>query len=90
LAILISAIEGYGVVLALVAVGSIISAGYLIMSFRRVIYGELSPLIAKSDLQMDRHLFAVLVIFAVVIVVFGVWPQPIFEMINPVFQGGVQ
>lgn len=89
LSILLSAIDAFGVVLALVAVGSILSAGYLIRAFRRVVYGPMVPLIAKSDLRADIPLFAVLVLFAIMIVLFGLWPQPLFDLINPVFAGGV-
>ncbi len=88
LTILLSAIDAYGVVMALVAIGSILSAGYLIRSFRKVLHGECSPLLAQSDLRPDAALLATLVIFAALIVFFGLWPGPLFDLINPVFNGG--
>jgi len=89
LSILLGAVDAYGVALALIAVGSILSAAYLIRTFRRVIYGECSPLLSSSDLRPDAPLFAVLVVFALLILLFGLWPQPLFDLINPVFKGGV-
>jgi len=89
LAILLGAVDAYGVVLALVAVGSIFSAVYLIRTFRQVIYGKCSPLLERSDLRPDAPLFAVLVVFALLILLFGLWPQPLFDLINPVFKGGL-
>ena len=89
LTILLGAVDAYGVVLALIAVGSIFSAGYLIRAFRRVIYGECSPLLLRSDLRPDAPLFAVLVAFAALILFFGLWPQPLFDLINPIFEEGL-
>lgn len=89
LTILLSAVDRYGAVLALIAVGSIISAGYLIRAFRRVIYGECSPLLLRSDLRPDLPLMGVLIVFAVLILTLGFWPQPLFDLINPAFEGGI-
>jgi NADH-quinone oxidoreductase subunit M len=83
--ILISAIKSYGAWLIIIALSSIISASYLIWTFRRVIYGEISELVIKSDFHMPRVEFLSLMIFATLILLFGIYPQPLFEMINQAF-----
>ena len=93
LTILIAAIEHYGMGLIVVALGSMIGAGYIIWTFRRVVYGEKSALVEKSDFHMNRVEFAALVIFALGIVGFGLFPSVLFDTINAAFsmllsQGG--
>ncbi len=88
LTILLSAIDVYGVWLALIAVGSILSAGYMIRTFRRVIYGERSKRVAEADFTMSKVEFLVLVVFSMLIIAFGLWPQPLFDIINPIVAGG--
>jgi NADH-quinone oxidoreductase subunit M len=83
--ILISSIESYGPWLIIIALGSMISASYFIWTFRRVIYGEMSSLVVKSDFHMAKPEFLSLIIFAIFIIAFGLYPQPLFEMINQAF-----
>ena len=85
LSILIAAIKSYGLWLAAVALGSMIGAGYIIWTFRRVIYGEISPTVSRSDFRMHPAEFAALVIFAVLIVWFGLFPSELFGVINQAF-----
>ena len=94
LTILIAAIKSYGIWLIVVALGSMIGAGYIIWTFRRVIYGEISETVQKSDFRMNRVEFGALVAFAVLIVLFGLFPSTLFEVINNAFamlapQGGL-
>jgi NADH-quinone oxidoreductase subunit M len=94
LTILIAAIKSYGFWLIVVALGSMIGAGYIIWTFRRVIYGEISETVQKSDFRMNRVEFGALVAFAVLIVLFGLFPSTLFEVINNAFamlapQGGL-
>ena len=93
LTILIAAIEHYGMGLIVVALGSMIGAGYIIWTFRRVVYGEKSALVEKSDFRMNRVEFAALILFALGIVGFGLFPSVLFDTINAAFgmllpQGG--
>ncbi len=90
--ILISAIKVNGAWIAVIALASLISAGYLIWTFRRVIYGEMSPVVASADFKMHKIEFSALVLFAGLIVLFGLYPQPIFDAANQAFAhfGGVQ
>ena len=94
LTILIASIKTYGFWLIVVALASMIGAGYIIWTFRRVIYGEMSETVKKSDFRMNRVEFAALVIFAVLIIGFGLYPSALFDVINSAFaslapQGGL-
>ena len=74
LTILISSIKVYGFWLIIVALASMIGAGYIIWTFRRVIYGEMSETVKKSNFKMNKVEFLALIIFAVLIVFFGLFP----------------
>ncbi len=93
LTILISAIDKFGIGLIIVALGSMIGAGYIIWTFRRVVYGEKSKLVEASDFKMNRVEFLALILFALGIVGFGLFPSLLFDTINTAFnmlpaQGG--
>jgi NADH-quinone oxidoreductase subunit M len=93
LTILISAIETYGIGLIIVALGSMIGAGYIIWTFRRVIYGEKSELVEQNDFKMNKVEFFALILFALGIIGFGLFPSLLFDTINAAFsmllpQGG--
>jgi NADH-quinone oxidoreductase subunit M len=94
LTILISAIKSYGFWLIIVALASMIGAGYIIWTFRRVIYGEMSKTVEAGNFKMNRVEFFALLVFAVLILAFGLFPSPIFDVINTAFasfatQGGL-
>jgi len=74
LTILISAIDTFGIGLIIVALGSMIGAGYIIWTFRRVVYGEKSKLIEAHDFKMNRVEFLALILFALGIIGFGLFP----------------
>ena len=85
LSILISAIESFGMGLIIVALGSMLGAGYIIWTFRRVIYGETSTLIEESNFTMNRVEFSALILFALCILGFGLFPSVLFDTINLAF-----
>ena len=85
LSILISAMNSYGIWLAIVALGSLFGAGYIIWTLRRVIYGEMSELVAKTNFKMNIFEFVALATFALFIILFGLFPNILFEFINPAF-----
>jgi NADH-quinone oxidoreductase subunit M len=85
LTILITSIKSYGLWLIIIALASMIGAAYIIWTFRRVVYGEMSQRIKESDFSMDRTEFSALLIFAVLIVLFGIFPSLLFDVINPAF-----
>ena len=71
--------------MAVVALGSMFGAGYIIWTFRRVIYGEMSAVVAKTSFKMNPLEFLSLLLFALFILLFGLAPQLLFEYINPAF-----
>ncbi len=85
LSILISAIESFGIGLIVVALGSMIGAGYIIWTFRRVVYGEMSALVERSNFKMNKVEFTALIFFALAILVFGLFPSLLFDTINAAF-----
>jgi len=86
LTILLSAIKTYGVWIAIIAIGSMIGAGYMIWTFRRVIYGEMSSVVENTNFKMNIFEFLALIVFTLLIIVFGIFPNILFDMINPIFQ----
>jgi NADH-quinone oxidoreductase subunit M len=85
ISILISSMQRYGAWLIIVLLGSMLSAAYLIWTFRRVIYGQMSEVVIKSDFNMSKPEFLALLIFATFILLFGIYPQALFDMINQAF-----
>jgi NADH-quinone oxidoreductase subunit M len=85
LSILISAVKSFGLWMALVALGSMLGAAYIIWTLRRVIYGEMSDLVKQTNFKMNTIEFLALAIFALFIVLFGLAPNLLFEFINPAF-----
>ena len=85
LSILLSAIQSFGVYLAIVALGSMLGAGYMIWTFRRVIYGQMSDIVLKSNFTMGKIEFLSLIIFVILIIVFGLFTNILFEYINLAF-----
>jgi NADH-quinone oxidoreductase subunit M len=85
LSILIAAIDRWGLWLIVIALGSMIGAGYIIWTFRRVIYGEMSETVRKSEFRMHPVELGALVLFAIFIVWFGLFPSELFDVINQAF-----
>ena len=85
LTIIVSAIKAYGWWIAVIAIASLISAGYVIWAVRRAFHSEISPVVAKSNFDMSAPEFIALVVYAIAIVLFGVYPQPIFDIANNAF-----
>ncbi len=85
LSVLISAIETHGVWLAVIAIASLLSASYMIWTFRRVIYGEQSSLVSMTNFSINPVIFTALVAFTILVVVFGIFPQLLFNGIDKAF-----
>ena len=83
--ILISTIESFGSWMVVILLGSLISASYLIWTFRRVIYGEMSEGVKNANFSMNRVEFFSLLVFAFLIILFGIYPQTLFDEINQAF-----
>lgn len=94
ISILISSVQHFGVWMVIILIGSLLSASYLIWTFRRVIYGEMSHKVSITNFTMNRVEFFSLLIFSLLIVLFGLFPSELFEAINRAFsayfaQGGL-
>jgi len=85
LTIIVSAIKSFGWWIAIIAIASLISAGYIIWAVRRAIHGEMSPLVQKVEFKMSFPEKAALAVFALMIVYFGIQPQAIFDLANKAF-----
>jgi NADH-quinone oxidoreductase subunit M len=85
LTIIVSAIKAYGWWIAVIAIASLVSAGYVIWSVRRAFHAEISPVVAKSKFDMSAPEFMTLTVYSFLIVLFGVYPQPIFDIANKAF-----
>lgn len=85
LSILITAIKSFGLWMAIVVLGSMLGAGYIIWTLRRVIYGEMSEVVKVTKFKMSSIEFLSLMIFALFILLFGLVPDLLFEYINPAF-----
>ncbi len=83
--IFISALNTYGISMIIIALGSMLGASYIIWTFRRVLYGEMSMAIENSDFTMNRMEFLALLLFALMVVLFGLFPSLLFELITPAF-----
>jgi len=85
LSILLSSVQSFGLWMVVVALGSMFGAGYIIWTLRRVIYGEMSEVVRSTKFSMSMLEFVSLAIFAVFIILFGLFPNLLFEYINPAF-----
>jgi NADH-quinone oxidoreductase subunit M len=85
LSILLSSIQSFGLWIVIVALGSMLGAGYIIWTLRRVIYGEMSEVVKATKFNMNIMEFIALAIFALFIVLFGLFPNLLFKYINPAF-----
>ena len=85
LSILLSAMKSFGLGIIIIALGSMMGAGYMVWTFRRVIYSTMSETVEKSDFSMNFMEFLALLIFAFFILLFGLFPHLILEYINLTF-----
>ncbi len=60
--------------------GVILSAGYALWLYRRVIFGELSKESLRDILDMDKREKFILVPMVVITIFFGFYPKPIFNI----------
>jgi NADH-quinone oxidoreductase subunit M len=60
--------------------GVILSAGYALWLYRRVIFGVVEKETLKSMLDLSRREIAILVPLAILTVLFGVYPDPIMKV----------
>ncbi len=85
LTILLSTIKSFGLWMAIVVVASMLASGYIIWTFRRVIYGQMGKIVQETNFKMNNMEFLALIIFAFFIILFGIFPNLLFDYINPAF-----
>ena len=85
LTIIVSAVKSFGWWIAFIALSGLVTAGYIIWAVRRCIHGEISPVVEKAEFVMSTPERVGLTIFAILIVFFGIKPQPIFDLANQAF-----
>jgi NADH-quinone oxidoreductase subunit M len=83
--IIVSAIKSFGWWIAVIAIASLLSAGYVIWAVRRALHGEPSETVAHATFAMSRAEQLALALFAFMIVYFGIQPQAIFDLANQAF-----
>jgi NADH-quinone oxidoreductase subunit M len=65
-------------VAAFATTGVVLSAAYALWLYRRVIFGALEKDSLRSILDLSRREKAILYPLAVLVILFGVWPAPVF------------
>jgi NADH-quinone oxidoreductase subunit M len=60
--------------------GVILSAGYALWLYRKVIWGELDKPSLKFMPDLSLREFVILLPLAVLTILLGVWPEPIFQV----------
>ncbi|MEN0000627.1 MAG: NADH-quinone oxidoreductase subunit M, partial [Pseudomonadota bacterium] len=63
--------------------GVILSAGYALWLYRRIIFGALEKETLKSLLDLDTRERSMLITLAVLVVFFGVYPSPVLDVVGP-------
>ena len=86
LSVLLSAIQSFGLFMAVIALASMLGASYIIWTFRRVIYGQMSEVVQNSSFKMNSIEFVALAVFVLFILLFGLFPNLLFTYINPAFE----
>jgi len=85
LTIIVSAVKAYGWWIAVIALAGLISAGYIIWAVRRAIHGSMGERVINANFSMSLPERLALFIYAILIVYFGINPQPIFDLANKAF-----
>jgi NADH-quinone oxidoreductase subunit M len=66
-------------VAAFATTGVILSAGYALWLFRRVVWGALTRSTLRSIMDLDRREATILAPLVILVIVFGVYPGPILD-----------
>ncbi|MEJ2514492.1 MAG: NADH-quinone oxidoreductase subunit M [Gammaproteobacteria bacterium] len=71
----------------LAATTLVLGAAYTLWMVKRVLYGEVANSDVAALTDVGRREFAVLAILAVSVLLLGLWPQPLVEVMEPTLQG---
>jgi NADH-quinone oxidoreductase subunit M len=86
--IFISVLEAFGSVMMLLAMLAILGAGYFIWAVRRSFHGAMSDLVTNTPWSVSRLAMLPLWVYAGLILLFGLYPQPLLDAIQRVFAAG--
>ena len=70
----------------LAAMTLILGAAYTLWMYKRVIFGDIAnDNVAELKDVNSREMF-ILSILAIVVLIFGIWPAPVFDMMHPTIE----
>jgi NADH-quinone oxidoreductase subunit M len=67
----------------LAAVTLILGAAYTLWLVKRVIFGDVGNEQVAALQDLNRREFGILLVLAIAVILLGVWPQPLFEVMQP-------
>ncbi|HEX7026747.1 MAG TPA: NADH-quinone oxidoreductase subunit M [Gammaproteobacteria bacterium] len=67
----------------LAAITLILGAAYTLWLVKRVIFGDVANDKVAALQDLNRREFGILLVLAVAVILLGVWPQPLFEVMQP-------
>jgi NADH-quinone oxidoreductase subunit M len=68
----------------------LVGAGYNLWMYKRVIYGKIANDGVRGLTDIDRRELFILATLAAVVLIFGVWPNPLLEVMHPSIENLVQ
>jgi NADH-quinone oxidoreductase subunit M len=78
--ILVGAFKANTLIAAIATIGVILSAAYALWLYRRVIFGTIEKESLKALLDMDAREKAILIPLIVLVIFYGVYPMPVFNV----------
>jgi NADH-quinone oxidoreductase subunit M len=68
----------------------LLGAGYNLWMYKRVVYGKVANEEVASLTDVNRRELVILAVLAAVVLLFGVWPNPLLEVMHPSIEHLVQ
>ena len=81
--VLVGAFKANTWVAALIAIGMVLGAAYMLYLYRRVIFGELTKEHLLKILDLDRREIIVFIPLIIVVLWIGIYPNSFLEVLNP-------
>ncbi len=80
--VLVGAFKASSLVALLTASGMVLGAAYALWLYRRVVFGEMTRDDLKDILDLDRREIVILVPVALLVIYYGVYPLPMFNVME--------
>jgi NADH-quinone oxidoreductase subunit M len=80
--VLVGAFKASAMVALLTASGMVLGAAYALWLYRRVVFGELTKDDLKDILDLDKRELVILVPLALLVIYYGVYPLPMFTIME--------